>query len=62
MKAWIDFSFLVKMPYLSISKGSVVEKDGEFYIVKRIDSITLLDEAVGEPGTVKVNVRGVKLP
>lgn len=62
MKTWIEFSFLVKMPYLSISKGSVVEKDREFYIVKRIDSITLLDEAVGEPGAVKVNVRGVKLP
>lgn len=61
MKSWIEFKFLVKNPYHSISKGSVVTIDSEKYIVKRIDQIILLDEAVKEPNTVQVYARGIKL-
>lgn len=60
MKDWVEFQFLVKNPYQRIGKGSVVTVDGEEFVVSRIDSITLLDEAVKEPNTVQVLARGNK--
>lgn len=61
LKSWIEFKFLQKNAYHSIGKGSVVNIGGEKYMVKRIDSIILLDEAVKEPNTVQVFARGIKL-
>lgn len=61
MKSWVEFKFLVKNAYHSIGKGTVVTVEGQRYIVKRIDKIILLDEAVKEPNTVQVYARGFKL-
>ena len=61
MPRWIEFQFLLKKPYHQIAKGSVVPFRGENMIVKRIDSIVLLDEAVNEPNTVHVTARGIKV-
>ena len=60
MPKWIEFQFLLKNPYQQIVKGSVVTISGEKMIVKRIDSIVLLNEAVEEPNTVHVTARGIK--
>lgn len=61
MPKWIEFQFLLKNPYQQIAKGSVVTFMGEKMIVKRIDSIVLLNEAVGESNTVHVTARGIKV-
>ena len=61
MPKWIEFQFLLKNPYQQIAKGSVVIFRGEKMIVKRIDSIVLLNEAVEEPNTVHVTARGIKV-
>lgn len=61
MKEWIPFQFLIRNPYLKISKGSVVTIDGEKFEVRRIDSIILLDDAVKDSNTVHVSARGIKL-
>ncbi|MFF2179382.1 MULTISPECIES: hypothetical protein [Lysinibacillus] len=60
MDKWTEFRFLLKNPYLGISKGSVVTVEGETFILKRIDRIILLDDAVGEPNAVQVFARGVR--
>lgn len=60
MKQWIEFQFLLKNAYQSIGKDSVVMINGERHIVKRIDSIVLLDQAVNEPNTVQIFARGIK--
>lgn len=60
MKKWIEFQFLLKNSYLRIGKGSVVTINGEKHIVKRIDGIVMLDEAVSEPNTAQVFARGIK--
>lgn len=60
MKDWVPFTFLVKTPYLQIGKGSVITIKGEKFVIMRIDSIILLDDAVKEPNTVQVFARGVK--
>lgn len=61
MKSWIEFTYLLRHPYRAISKDSVVSIKGEWYMVKRIDQVILLDEAVKEPGVVHVFARGIKL-
>lgn len=60
MPRWIEFQFLLKNPYQQIAKGSVVKVNDEKMIIKRIDSIVLLNEAVKEPNTVHVTARGIK--
>lgn len=60
MPKWIEFQFLLKNPYQQIAKGSIVTFRGEKMIIKRIDSIVLLNEAVEEPNTVHVTARGIK--
>lgn len=60
MDKWVEFQFLLKNSYRQIAKGSVVTVNGEKFIVKRIISIVLLDEAVNEPNSVHIVARGVK--
>lgn len=56
---WVPIQFPLDTPYLKIGKGSVVVIENVTYIVKRIDSIILLNEAVGKEGTVNVYARGI---
>lgn len=60
MKDWVEIVFLLKNAYQKIGKGSLVTIDGENFIVKRLDGIVLLDEAVSEPNTAQVYARGIK--
>ncbi|MFJ3386296.1 hypothetical protein [Lysinibacillus sp. NPDC086135] len=60
MVKWVELQFVVKNPYWHITKDTVVKVEGEKFIVKRIDGIVLLDEAVGKPNSVKVFARGVR--
>ena len=61
MKKWTEFNYLLKSRYRAIAKGSIVNVDGEQYMIKRIDRVILLDEAVKEPNTVQIFARGIKL-
>lgn len=61
LKKWTEFTYLLRSSYRAIAKGSIVNVNGEQYMIKRIDRIILLDEAVKEPNTVQIFARGIKL-
>lgn len=55
-----DIVYLLDRPYRNIGKDSIVQVNGQSYMIKRIVSICLLEEAVVDKPTVRIEAKAVK--
>lgn len=55
-----DIVYLCDQSYRNIGKGSVIQLNGQSYMIKRIVSVCLLDESVVDKPTLRVEAKAIK--
>lgn len=55
-----DIIYLLDRAYHNIGKDSIVQIDGQSYMIKRIVNICLLEEAVIDKPTVRIEAKVIK--